>query len=292
MHSDFKVNEVSCKTAIGKCGFPSGGYSINPFLGCGHACVYCYARFMKRFSSGHASDDWGSFVDVKMNIASALEKQLTSKKKFDCNQVIFLGTVTDPFQFIEKKYLVSQQVLSVLLSLKIKNPISILTKSDLILRDLNQLLEFKSIEVNFTINSLNQDFIDLVEPLAPSIKARLIAVKKLVDSGIKVNAMLGPYWPNQNFTDAQKLFSAFDKAGISEIHTESFNTTGGNFSGVENALKNKFPNELEQMKSVLFNKTKFDDFYEKTKTELTELSREFKIPISVYFGQGHDKFKN
>jgi len=292
MPSDLKVNEISCKTAIGKCGFPSGGYSINPFLGCGHACVYCYARFMKRFSSGHTNDEWGSFVDVKMNIANALEKQLTSKKKFDCNQMIFLGTVTDPFQFLEKKYLISQQVLSVLLSLKIKNPISILTKSDLILRDLNQLLEFKSIEVNFTINSLNQDFINLVEPNAPSVKARLIAAKKLVAAGIKTNVMLGPYWPNQDFTDAQKLFEEFSKIGVSEIHSESFNSTGGNFSGVENALKNKFPVELASMKEILFNKTKFDDFYKQAKTELTELSREFKIPVSVYFGQGHDKFKN
>ena len=76
-----RVKEIVCKSAISKCGFPGGGFAINPYVGCGHNCLYCYARFIKRFT-GH-TEKWGSFVDARVNIAEVLEKQMKSKKKLD-----------------------------------------------------------------------------------------------------------------------------------------------------------------------------------------------------------------
>lgn len=106
-----KVREIQCKLAIGKCGFPGGGLAINPYVGCGHACVYCYARFMKRFT-GH-TEKWGTFVDARINIADVLKKQLKlSKYK---GERIFIGTVTDSYQPIEKKYKLTRNILQVLI---------------------------------------------------------------------------------------------------------------------------------------------------------------------------------
>ena len=128
MSQEIKVREIECASAIGKCNFPGGGFAINPYVGCAHNCRYCYARFIKRFT-GHA-EPWGSFVDVRVNIAGVLEKQLRSKKY--SNLQIYIGTVTDPYQPLEEKYRLTRNILETLLNHQ--NPISILTKSDLVLR--------------------------------------------------------------------------------------------------------------------------------------------------------------
>ena len=94
-----KISEIKCKTAIGKCGFEKDTFCINPYLGCGHSCVYCYARFMKRFTGSRG--EWGSFVHPKINIAEVLKKQIKSKKYK--GKIIFIGTVTDAYQPLEKK---------------------------------------------------------------------------------------------------------------------------------------------------------------------------------------------
>lgn len=95
-----KIREILCKSALGKCGFPGGGLAINPYVGCRHGCIYCYARFIKRFT-GH-TEKWGSFVDVRINIAEILAKQLRSAKYHD--QRIYIGTVTDPYQPTSKNW--------------------------------------------------------------------------------------------------------------------------------------------------------------------------------------------
>jgi len=99
-NSNMKIREIQCKSAVGKCGFPGGGLAINPYVGRGHACVYCYARFVKRFT-GH-TEKWGEFVDARVNIADVLAKQLKSKGYR--SERIYIGTVTDPYQTIEAKW--------------------------------------------------------------------------------------------------------------------------------------------------------------------------------------------
>ncbi|MFH1173016.1 MAG: radical SAM protein [bacterium] len=143
-----KIKETQCRSAIAKCGFPGGGWAINPYVGCGHGCAYCYARFIKRFT-GHI-ENWGDFVDVRMNIAEVLQKQLKSPK-YKKGRII-IGTVTDPYQPVEKKYEITRGILTVLANCP--NPVSILTKSDLVLRDLDLLKKIKKVDVNFTINTL------------------------------------------------------------------------------------------------------------------------------------------
>lgn len=126
-----KIKEKFCKSAISKCGFPGGGWCINPYVGCGHNCQYCYARFMKRFTN-HL-EEWGNFIDVKVNITEVLKKEI-NRPKFQKGR-IYIGTVTDPYQPIEGKYQLTRKILEILKNYK--NPISILTKSDLVLRDID-----------------------------------------------------------------------------------------------------------------------------------------------------------
>jgi DNA repair photolyase len=280
-----KIQEIQCKTAIGKCGFPGGGLSINPYVGCGHDCAYCYARFMKRFT-GHDVERWGSFVDARMNIAAALTKQLRSKKYL--HDQIYIGTVTDPYQPIEKKYRLMRGVLEALENRK--NSVSILTKSDLVLRDIDLLKKIPKAEVNMTVNTLDERWKELIEPGSPTIQRRLNAMRQLTEGGIPVIAMMGPYWPF--FTDPDTLFLEFKKAGVKHVFSESFNTTGGNWTGVEIVLRKHYPALLLKMQKIFFDGKGFHDFYNVARQKINILSKQYKIPVTAYFDLGHAaKFK-
>lgn len=288
MHKKFNsymtIREIQCKTSIGNCGFPGGGWSINPYVGCEHACEYCYARFMKRFTNHE--EPWGEFVDIRVNIAEVLEKELKSNKYKNSN--IYIGTVTDPYQQSEEKYKLTRKILEKLIDYSTK--ISILTKSDLVLRDLDLIKKFKNIDVNFTFNTLNENFRKHVEPNSSTVEERLNAMKKLSSEGVKVIAMIGPYWPF--FTDPDKIFKELKKAEVSYVFSESFNTTGSNFLGVEEVLKKYYPDKLNGMKETFFDRDLFYDFYTKAEARLRKASKKYEIPITIYFGVGHaGKFK-
>lgn len=279
-----KIKEIQCKSALGKCGFPGGGLAINPYVGCAHGCLYCYARFIKRFT-GH-TEKWGSFVDARINIADILEKQLKSPRYRD--EQIFIGTVTDPYQPIEKKYKLTRGILEVLINYK--NPISILTKSDLALRDIDLFKKMKNLDINFTITTLNEKWKKLTEPESSSTKQRLKAMEKLSKEGIAVLAMIGPYWPI--FTEPEALFKEFKRIGVKHVFAESFNTVGGNWTGVEKVIQKNYPKILPFIKKILFDKNNFYQFYSGAEKEIKKLSKKYKIPVTVYFGLGHAaKFK-
>ena len=275
-----KIREILCKSAIGKCGFPGGGFCINPYVGCGHRCVYCYSRFMRRFT-GHLQEEWGTFIDVKMNVAEVLKKQLKSPK-FK-NQQIYIGTVTDPYQPLEKKYKITREVLKVLLNFPAR--ISILTKSNLALRDLDLLKNFKKLDIDMTIPSLDEKWVKFTEPFSPTIKERLKCLKILHQEGIATFVLMGPYWPI--FTKPEELFREFKKVGVKYLFTESFNAIGGNWTGVEEILKRHYPQLLPKIKYTILDKDAFNNFYIEAEDKVKRLSKQYNIPCTIYFARGH-----
>ena len=126
-----KLGEVRCKSILGSSGIGGMDYAVNPYIGCSHACAYCYARFMRRM--GHPGEQWGSFVDVKVNAVERLreetEKRSTGK--------VLLSSVTDAYQPLEEKYQLTRSCLEILLDHGFS--VDILTKSNLVLRDLDLL---------------------------------------------------------------------------------------------------------------------------------------------------------
>ncbi|MCG2686361.1 radical SAM protein, partial [Candidatus Parcubacteria bacterium] len=130
-----KTALIQCKTLLTKSRLPEADYCINPYIGCSHECVYCYSRFKKRFT-GH-TEKWGEFVDIKINAPEVLEKQLSRNPK---KGVALLGSVTDAYQPVEKKYKITRAILKVLL--KYDFPVSVLTKSDLVTRDVDLFKQF------------------------------------------------------------------------------------------------------------------------------------------------------
>jgi len=179
------VKEVYAKSVLSKSKVCD--YTVNPYVGCEHGCTYCYARFMRRFS-GH-KEAWGEFVDVKVNAASLLETEVENKKAGR----VWISGVCDPYQPLEKKYELTKRCLEILL--KHDWPVTVQTKSPLVLRDKKLLEKFSAMEVGFTVTTADEGLRQIFESRAPSIGERISALEELHSIGIKTFAMVAPILP-------------------------------------------------------------------------------------------------
>lgn len=160
---------------------------INPYVGCQHGCSYCYARFMKRFT-GH-KEPWGEFVDVKINAADLLYGEITKKKRGR----VWVSGVCDPYQPLEARYNLTRQCLEILAQ---NNwPVTIQTRSPLVLRDIDILKEMQSLEAGLSITTADDAIRKLFEPNASPISERIKALDELHKAGIKTYAMVAPMLP-------------------------------------------------------------------------------------------------
>ena len=182
-----KVKEIFAKTILTKTAISSFDYCINPYVGCGHGCRYCYASFMKRFT-GHL-EPWGEFIDVKVNAPYLLRKQLKRAKQ----GVVALSTVTDPYQPIEKKYRLTRKCLEALLETQFS--VNLLTRSSLCLRDMDLFKQFKNIEVGLSITTHDERIRKMFEPNSPSIQSRVNTLRTLRQEKIQTYAFVGPMLP-------------------------------------------------------------------------------------------------
>jgi len=180
-----RIREILVKNILSKS--KVFDWTINPYIGCQHGCTYCYARFIKRFT-GH-KEKWGEFVDVKINAPEILEKEIKKKKKGN----VWISGICDPYQPIEKKYRLTRKCLEILQ--KYQWPVTIQTKSPLVLRDLDLFKKFQKIEIGFTITTANEKIKKIFEPKAPPISERIKALGKIHREGIKTFAMIAPVLP-------------------------------------------------------------------------------------------------
>lgn len=178
------IKEIKAKTALSPSQLSGMDYALNPYRGCEHACVYCYAP-----SVIHYKGKWGELVEAKVNLPRILSKELCTRKK----GVVGLGTVTDPYQPAEKKYEITRRCLELLLMHDF--PVCIQTKSSLVLRDVELLKQFSNIEVGITLTALDDDVRAKMEPGASSVEERLLALLELSKNGINTWVSIGPIMP-------------------------------------------------------------------------------------------------
>ncbi len=180
------IQEIQAKTILSDSKiYP---YVINPYTGCQHNCLYCYAHFMKRFS-GHR-EPWGEFVDVKVNAPELLRRDILRRKK----DRVWVSGVCDPYQPLEARYRLTRQCLEILA----QNgwPVTIQTRSPLVLRDIDVLqLGGSSFEAGFSVTTADDAVRRLFEPAAPPIAERIRALDELHRAGIRTYAMIAPMLP-------------------------------------------------------------------------------------------------
>lgn len=229
---------VEAKSILSKSNLPVCDYSANPYVGCSHACRYCYASFMKRFS-GH-DEPWGQFVDVKR------WKPLKNARKHDGQQV-FVGSVCDPYMPEEAEYGRTRALLEELVGSGME--VSIQTKSDLVLRDIDLISQLPGARVGFSINTLDEGFrsdMDAAVPLA----RRLAAMKELHDAGIRTTCFISPIFPG--ITDAPAIIEAArDRCNL--VWLENLNLRGGYKADILGYIAEKRP-ELVPLYDAIYQK--------------------------------------
>lgn len=254
------IREIRVKDAVTKSNLPVCDYSLNPYVGCGHGCKYCYACFMKRFT-GH-TEPWGEFVDVKY--WDGIKNPDTY-----CGKEIFIGSVTDPYQPCEETYRRTRAVLEQLEGSGAKP--SIATKSDLILRDLDLIKSFPDARVSWSINTLDEDFKNDMDG-AVSIGRRLAAMKTFHDAGVRTTCFISPIFPE--ITDVKAII-ARAKDNCNLIWLENLNLRGTFKPRIMEYIAAKYPRLVPLYRDIY---TRGDNgYWQRLDAELQDFARQIGL---------------
>jgi len=266
-----RIKEILCKRVLNRSGIYGVNYSINPYIGCEHNCAYCYARgFVKEFINQDLK--WGEEVLVKINAPKILAKELPKARK----GLVLLSSITDPYQPIESRYQLTRRILQRLLSFQY--PISILTKSKLVERDLDIISRFKEAEVGFTIVTLNEEYRRILEPKASKIAERLETLRIFKKEGIHTYMFVGPILPVITEKDLKELVREA-KEVAREIIFDKFNFKYKSLDTLGRMLKEKAPGLWREMLMEF----KDRNFPEKMKIRARELCSKFSVPCSFCY---------
>lgn len=225
----FFIKKTEVKNVLIKSNLPAGDYSANPYSGCAHACKYCYASFMKRFT-GH-QEPWGTYVDVKY------WPEIKNPQKYAGKEII-IGSVTDPYQPAEEKYGRTRALLKQMKGSGAK--ISIITKSDLVLRDLDLIKTFPGARVSWSVNTLDESFQKDMDK-ASSVESRLGAMKSFYRAGVNTVCFISPIFPG--ITDAKTIIKRV-KRQCGRIWLENLNLRGDYKKTVIDYIRKKYPSLL------------------------------------------------
>lgn len=213
-----KYIDTHPKTVINKVKSPdlSFEYSLNPYQGCEHGCIYCYARNTHTYWGYSAGIEFEQKILIKKNAPFLLEQKLKSKT-WQAKPIMLSGN-TDCYQPAERKYKLTRQILEILW--KYKHAVSIITKNALILRDiklLSDLARLNLVKVAISLTTLNEELRTKLEPRATSGAKRLKIVEKLSNAGIPVYVMLAPIIPSLNDMEIPKMAEASANAGAQDL---------------------------------------------------------------------------
>lgn len=264
--SIMEIKEIQSKSILTKSKLPDADYVVNPYTGCRFGCVYCYASFMAKYV-GKETSDWGEFVYIKINAPELLKKEIKKLKDKGKGLSILFSSVTDPYQGVEAKYQITRKCLQVLVDYGFEGLVSILTKSEMVTRDIDLLKKLKNVEVGLTITSIDDNVSRFFEKYAANVSQRFKALEKLNNTGIKTYAFVGPLLPNYiNKKDSLDLiFKKIKNTGTTDIYVEHINLS----KYIYERLKNELPN-LDNKESEMFDKSKNKDY----RTELDKIIKE------------------
>lgn len=223
---DIIIKETEVKSILTKSNLPVCEYSVNPYVGCTHSCKYCYASFMKRFT-GH-KEPWGEFIDIKY------WSEIKNPKKY-ADKEIFIGSVTDPYNPQEEQFKRTRAFLEQLKGSGAK--LSIATKSDLILRDLDLIKSFPDARISWSVNTLDEAFKDDMDK-AVSIERRIAVMKAFYEADVRTTCFISPIFPE--ITDVKAIIKCV-KEHCNLIWLENLNLRGSYKSVILDYIKEKYP---------------------------------------------------
>lgn len=266
------IAEKTVSQILTRSKLPGASFCINPYIGCSHRCLYCYARFMRRFT-GH-SEAWGTFIDVKINAPKLIRDDLRRVKR---RGEVLIGSVCDAYQGVERTYKITRAIITELHAAQF--PFSILTKSDLVLRDID-LLSKANCTVGFSIATLDDTVRRHFEPGAPSIARRLEALRTLHAAGISTYVFIGPILPG--LTNPEAIIAECASM-VDNVWAETLNLRCGIRQAMEAIYATHYPDAIpsEHLMSLSTNE------WHQLKSTITATCQRMDLPLQGIF-QHHE----
>lgn len=243
------IREIEAKTVLNRSKL--GGYSLNCYVGCAHACVYCYARFMQRF---HPHEEpWGAFVDVKTNAVEALVRQLRRAQPGH----VFMSSACDAYQPLERRYRLTRRCAETLMRYGFE--VRVLTKSSAVLDDLEMYASYAGkglASIGVTITTPDEYAARLWEPHASPVSERIEVLRKAGEAGLDTSVMFGPLLPGVSDDDESldRLFEIASDLQVGGIWTDAMNPRPKVWESVRAFLDERYPGLKDLYRRVLFDK--------------------------------------
>jgi DNA repair photolyase len=204
-----EYREEPCRSALNKVTGMSFKWSLNPYTGCVHRCTFCFVRAFEKRADRPSDDRYGTSIRVKTNLVDVLRRQL-ARPRWAHEQVV-IGTATDPYQPAEGRYRLTRRSIEALT--EVRNPLSIITRGPLIVRDVDVLVDaarHAPVAVTFSVPTLDPDILARTEPGTAPPRQRLRALSALVAAGIEASVGMAPILPG--LSDRPELLADVVKA--------------------------------------------------------------------------------
>lgn len=261
-----KVVEVRARRALTPSSIYGIDYSLNPYIGCQHACVYCYVPYSYRYIP---PPEWGKVVKAKVNLALLLSREVESLSS--CK--ILVGSVTDPYQPLEARLGLTRACLEVLE--RADADVVLLTKSGLLRRDLRILSSLKSCEVGVTVTTLKAH--QWLEPNSPPPSERLNAIREASMIGLETFLFLGPLIPSVSDVELTSILDAAVEAGCGRVVVDKLRLRPGMEESLAKSLQ-FLANPL-----LAIEKARSSRYYERLKDVISAYARERGIEVSFCY---------
>ena len=247
-------------------------YVVNPYLGCSHGCKYCYVQRYFR-SRVTPPAPWGDETYARINIGDLARRETRTKSPGR----VLLSSMCDAYQPMESRYRLTRSVLECLIEGRF--PISVLTKSSLVLRDIDILAEGEATEVTFSVSSLDPKIHRAFEPRATPPNGRLEALRAVLDSGVKGGLFVAPHIPSADSFDSQYmlLFERVVEFGLKELTFDSLNYS----SVMKRAIMRTYESEYPQGKGSFVRLLEDPGAYDRMwRGEVQRLAARFDLKVT------------
>ncbi|GAC1469484.1 MAG: Rv2578c family radical SAM protein [Chloroflexota bacterium] len=274
----FTVREVQCKSAINRVQGMPFAWSCNPFRGCRHACVYCYARPTHEYLGMNGADEFQEVIFAKVNAPDVVRREL-SKRTWRRENVV-IGTATDPYQQAESRYGITRGILKAFRDFR--NPVSITTKSPMVLRDLDILAALAThtdVTVHFTVTTLDETLWRKIEPTTAKPRKRLEAMRTLREHGIRSGVFLSPVLPGITDDPAhlESVVAAAAEYGADFLFSQALRLGPGISEYYLPWLQTDFPELVEKYRRLYGRNSPPGAYSEAVQSRVRELKRQYGI---------------
>ncbi len=257
-----KVKSLLTATRLG------GDYAINPYVGCPHKCLYCYAACIN-WNNKVREEPWGEFLDIKEPAASLNLAKIFRKR-------ILFSSMTDAYNPYEKKSEITRGIIKQLIPAETK--LTIITKSALVTRDIDLFKQFPYVKVIFSFSSLNDDFRKRVEPYASSPGQKLTALSILKDSGIATGVFVAPIFPE--ITDAIGIIKVAAPL-VKRITFDTLNLRPQNIDKVFNFIRETRPDIMPLYEDIYLRKNRF--YWIQLREKIKDTCIAAGVPYGIFF---------